>query len=141
MPTVSAACVFVCSLASFFSSCCFCTQKKCVGFYNQAKKKNSAITATNTTRGTITRRGSGETNMFLTPRILPMWLILITALTYSILRANDPVDLTQYQKKMRGIPLTAACLSPLLPFCVWGCYEAIRTLGPKGSKVAIKVYD
>ncbi|EAN92294.1 hypothetical protein C3747_62g766c [Trypanosoma cruzi] len=79
--------------------------------------------------------------MFLTPKVLPLWVLIVTTLTFYTLRANDPVNLTQYQDKLYGVPLSTVCLLPLLPICVWGCYEVIRTVGPKGSSVAIEVYD
>ncbi|KAH9597460.1 hypothetical protein LSM04_007516 [Trypanosoma melophagium] len=79
--------------------------------------------------------------MFLTPTMLPVWVALISAITFCILRANDPVDLSQYRGKVYNLPPPLVCFFPLLPLCVWICYEIILKLGPKGSKAAIKVYD
>ncbi|CBH15424.1 uncharacterized protein TEOVI_000255500 [Trypanosoma equiperdum] len=79
--------------------------------------------------------------MFLRPIALPLWVLFVTVATFFVLRALDPVDVGAHREKVYGLPPQVVWLFPLVPVCVWLCYEAIMLMAPAGSKVALKVYD
>ncbi|KAL7702409.1 hypothetical protein N2W54_006552 [Lotmaria passim] len=77
--------------------------------------------------------------MFLTYSFAPLWVGLISVLTYLLLRHFDPVDLNEYTEKMHGIPPAACCLAVLIPIIVLVMYDFSLKLGPKPSRYGIKM--
>lgn len=77
--------------------------------------------------------------MFLTYQFAPIWVLLISMITYLTLRHFDPVNLDEYKDKMHGIPPVVCCLSILLPLTVLVLYGGALRLGPKASKTGIKM--
>lgn len=77
--------------------------------------------------------------MFLTYQFAPVWVTLVSMLTFLTLRFFDPVDLNQHKDKMGGYPPAICCVCVVIPLIVAVLYEVGLRLGPKASKTGIKM--
>lgn len=71
--------------------------------------------------------------MFLTYQFASIWAMLVSIVTFLVLRHNDPVDLSEYKEKAHGIPPVACCSAIAIPLIVLFVYNAALRMGPKAS--------
>lgn len=75
--------------------------------------------------------------MFLTLQMLPIFAIIISALTFFIIEQKDLTDLNLYKSKMSNIPPMCCMIALLIPVTVLFTYDSVLKLGPKASKTGI----
>ncbi|TPP44317.1 putative integral membrane protein [Leishmania donovani] len=69
--------------------------------------------------------------MLLTYQFAPIWAMLVSIVTFLVLRHNDPVDLNEYKEKAHGIPPVACCSAIAIPLVVLFVYNAALRMGPQ----------
>ncbi|AIO01653.1 hypothetical protein LPMP_340250 [Leishmania panamensis] len=69
--------------------------------------------------------------MFLTYQVAPIWAMLVSIVTFLVLRRYDPVDLNEYAEKMHGIPPVACCSAIAIPLIILFAYNGVLKMGPK----------